>query len=557
MYGINVCGEGGEYETLTLDCPLFKNARILLDEHQIILHSSNSIAPVGILHPSAYHLELKSTACTSDYNRNNVVCPEEVDSVCEVQGDCLKRCDADYQSDTVFDLTTTKEHHSLHISKTGKNNVYSISCWLQSFSGTSGDVQEDLKVVLMKIDSQLVESGRSWEDVLYIHLYLADMNNFTVANETYVKFITQEKCLFGVPSRSTIEVPLLQTGLGAAYIEVLVAKDQCKKVLHVQSISCWAPSCIGPYSQATLHKEILHMAGQLGLDPPTMLLCDGGPTAEIEQALVNSEEVAKCFKCSIATSAILFIIYCSRAIPTSDLIRIQEKQDTILKQMKLLDLDNGDMSGVLNPMFLYILVPDLPKRAFVEVKPILYVADGVETEESVIDHIMPDQSSEVAQNQWDFQHRHWHDSCIQKCIVKGKICAVILSITDEHSVKIRSDGPSGAYQDGVDHQNLIPEGQMERIARFCLYRLGRILLENCFSWDDAMNLRLYFSTSLQMSHETLLRIFTDAFNELTETSPTFNINEVPIFNLVPVLGAGRSAASIDDIITCELLATKS
>jgi diphthine-ammonia ligase len=24
MYGINVCGEGGEYETLTLDCPLFK-----------------------------------------------------------------------------------------------------------------------------------------------------------------------------------------------------------------------------------------------------------------------------------------------------------------------------------------------------------------------------------------------------------------------------------------------------------------------------------------------------------------------------------------------------
>lgn len=103
----------------------------------------------------------------------------------------------------------------------------------------------------MKIESQLVESGRSWEDVLYIHLYLADMNNFTVANETYVKFITQEKCLFGVPSRSTIEVPLLQAGLGAAYIDVLVAKDQCKKVLHVQSISCWAPSCIGPYSQVS------------------------------------------------------------------------------------------------------------------------------------------------------------------------------------------------------------------------------------------------------------------------------------------------------------------
>jgi diphthine-ammonia ligase len=23
-FGLNVCGEGGEYETFTLDCPLFK-----------------------------------------------------------------------------------------------------------------------------------------------------------------------------------------------------------------------------------------------------------------------------------------------------------------------------------------------------------------------------------------------------------------------------------------------------------------------------------------------------------------------------------------------------
>lgn len=75
------------------------------------------------------------------------------------------------------------------------------------------------------------------------------MNKFAIANETYVRFITQDKCCFGVPSRSTIELPLLQAGLGTANVEVLVADDHTKKVLHVQSISCWAPSCIGPYSQ--------------------------------------------------------------------------------------------------------------------------------------------------------------------------------------------------------------------------------------------------------------------------------------------------------------------
>lgn len=82
------------------------------------------------------------------------------------------------------------------------------------------------------------------------------MSEFAVANETYVKFITHEKCPFGVPSRSTIELPLVQAGLGKAYVEVLVANDQSKRVLHVQSISSWAPSCIGPYSQVKNNKSL-------------------------------------------------------------------------------------------------------------------------------------------------------------------------------------------------------------------------------------------------------------------------------------------------------------
>lgn len=113
------------------------------------------------------------------------------------------------------------------------------------FSG----LQDDLKIVLKKVELQLTGNGLGWENVLYIHLYIGSMSEFGLANETYVNFITQEKCHFGVPSRSTVEVPLLQVGLGNVYIEALVANDQTKRVLHVQSISCWAPSCIGPYSQ--------------------------------------------------------------------------------------------------------------------------------------------------------------------------------------------------------------------------------------------------------------------------------------------------------------------
>lgn len=132
-----------------------------------------------------------------------------------------------------------------------------IFFWALTLSNFT-DLREDLLVVLTRIELLLIEYNCSWEDVLYIHLYIADMNEFALANDEYVKFITQEKCRFGVPSRSTIELPLLQAGLGRAYVEVLVSNDNTKNVLHVQSISEWAPSCIGPYSQVRRYLSNVH-----------------------------------------------------------------------------------------------------------------------------------------------------------------------------------------------------------------------------------------------------------------------------------------------------------
>ncbi|KAK7364440.1 hypothetical protein VNO80_13110 [Phaseolus coccineus] len=114
---------------------------------------------------------------------------------------------------------------------------------------------------------------------------------------------------------------------------------------------------------ATLHEGILYMADHLGLDPPTMNLCQGGIGVELEQALKNSEVVAKCYNCSISTFAIVFVfvIYCSKRISSSDRLDIQEKQE-ILRQMKVSHLQEADTYKGLDPLFLYVLVPDLPKR---------------------------------------------------------------------------------------------------------------------------------------------------------------------------------------------------
>ncbi|ORZ05425.1 protein E01A2.5 [Absidia repens] len=57
-YDLHICGEGGEYETFTLDCPLFKK-RIVLDETEVVIHSDDAFAPVGYLRLKKCHLEDK------------------------------------------------------------------------------------------------------------------------------------------------------------------------------------------------------------------------------------------------------------------------------------------------------------------------------------------------------------------------------------------------------------------------------------------------------------------------------------------------------------------
>lgn len=56
--GINVCGEGGEFESLTLDCPLFRR-RLVIDESKKIVHRDQMDAPVVFLKLLKWHTESK------------------------------------------------------------------------------------------------------------------------------------------------------------------------------------------------------------------------------------------------------------------------------------------------------------------------------------------------------------------------------------------------------------------------------------------------------------------------------------------------------------------
>lgn len=54
-----------------------------------------------------------------------------------------------------------------------------------------------------------------------------------------------------------------------------------------------APKAIGPYSQAIIANGFVYTAGQVGTDPKTGNLIDGGIVEQTEQALKNIEAVLK------------------------------------------------------------------------------------------------------------------------------------------------------------------------------------------------------------------------------------------------------------------------
>lgn len=62
-----------------------------------------------------------------------------------------------------------------------------------------------------------------------------------------------------------------------------------KKVISTEN----APAAVGPYSQAVRAGEYLFISGQLGIDPATGKLVDGGVERQTEQALDNIEAILK------------------------------------------------------------------------------------------------------------------------------------------------------------------------------------------------------------------------------------------------------------------------
>ncbi|KAM4899030.1 diphthine--ammonia ligase isoform 5-T5 [Sylvia borin] len=250
-YGVHVCGEGGEYETFTLDCPLFKK-KIVVDSAKVVMHSADAFAPVAYLHFLKLHLENKANS-SGTFVMNSCSC--EISCTDDIFPSS-EEYEPQKNSPVIW---KTLKHNSLAFTKTLQNSGKSLSGY-QWFSGISAhflpskdkNAQDAAREAFSSLRANLASEGLKLKDIILVHLYMKSMKDFSVINSVYVTEF--DLC---PPARVCVET-LLPDGvlfcidcLAHKYDMAMddVVHDE-KLVMHVQSISHWAPASIGPYSQS-------------------------------------------------------------------------------------------------------------------------------------------------------------------------------------------------------------------------------------------------------------------------------------------------------------------
>ena len=389
-YQFHVCGEGGEYETLVLDCPLFRR-RLVLDETRIVCEDDGT----GWLEIVRCHAEEKEENTVSTLDA--VTEANEVGKVSTATATTTNS--ATTSATTIFlsdDPSPSSQHttiHSIPHVRRLEGGLWHVSGIQSPSPSTLPDeseaaVQEALEIFGI-LRRTLPIYGSTPQDVVMVHLYLSDMALFASINQHYRDF-------FGThlpPSRSCVQVRL---GDRRVLLDALVQdthRDTPRQVLHVQSRSYWAPVCVGPYSQVnTIRRSVHWLAGQIGLDPSTMTLVvpDRDWSAQLKQTWINVARVLDALQSTLAhlLGGLIYVdcvsetlvdeirsitaakIACNGSVEAGLMDGLVTANDGYEDEETRLALMGDDPIAVDPCPFLVVAIPAMPVGASVEVEVI-------------------------------------------------------------------------------------------------------------------------------------------------------------------------------------------
>ncbi|KAJ7276529.1 hypothetical protein B0H12DRAFT_1085801 [Mycena haematopus] len=352
LYGAHICGEGGEYETLTLDCPLFKH-RIVLTEVENVIHSDSDFATVA-------YLRIKNATLQPKH-----ITGPPVFHVPEVLDETFAQVREDISSLGIQEQSPVKDvprQLSQPSSRIIGDNVRStkLGSWVavsnvhSNMDAKSGQsIEEEVAQCFAVLQEELAKYSLQLPDCANINIFLSSIDLFSSVNAAYVTF-------FGTspPARACVAVDL--PAPRRVVLDCIAhSRTTERHALHVQSLSYWAPANIGPYSQAVMTDEQVFISGQIGLIPASLSL--PSPQSSALEAALSLQHVERV----------------TRAISTNTGGWTGHTQLALYWLVNIFHLSavrrgNSAVESKIATPTLFLVVKDIPKHALVEKQVLLH-----------------------------------------------------------------------------------------------------------------------------------------------------------------------------------------
>lgn len=360
-YGVHVCGEGGEYESLVLSLPTFSKDLVLGNDVSVVCHVDDPVAPVYYLSIPRMAFKKDEVASQSDtcaVAKRLPPVPPIPEPLRPLEGDFVPDKRGEIPESDVMNGEPPSRYSPDEVSVSSR----CVSGYIHAVAHAPDVLQaanalrDTIRELRPSLECATEREEEPLADILFVWLYVETLSGeaYAAANSKYVSVFGVSACT-PPPARACVGM----RGFGSRVtLEALARpgrrKDPLTKTLHVQSVSEWAPPCIGPYAQTVCDAGVAHVCGVLPLHAPTVSIPLGlGVRAQARGCMYNMGRTLDATSAGGLSRLALLVAY----------VTAEEAAAVVEEEVR---------NWVRGPDPLVAIVPvdSLPKAALVEIRSV-------------------------------------------------------------------------------------------------------------------------------------------------------------------------------------------
>ena len=245
-FGLDYCGEGGEYETLVLDCPAFKKRLVILETEILLDQEDCNVGNLKVLKLIAVEKDtstaehLNNDKSDSITNESNSMGQDTSNLKLMLRQGLRKSTPVKIKRNSGEPVqmikTKTKKNYAkgnYSTEESSNRSLFTDNKFSSCVRGIDGigqtplklsrsrksqlndivdtvDIDQvaalQMKLIMKELQNELKSKGCSIRDACFVHLYISDISLFKIVNEEYCKCFGRNP-----PSRSCVAVSTSST----------------------------------------------------------------------------------------------------------------------------------------------------------------------------------------------------------------------------------------------------------------------------------------------------------------------------------------------------------